>query len=227
MESGWSSLISGKRNFIFLGEAGCGKTEAALNLSLYLSSRGKQVHFFDMDQTKPLFRARDVRKILEDEEICFHYEEQFADAPTQAGGVAVAMTDKESYTVMDVGGDKIGACLIGGYSHLLNRADTTVFYLLNPYRIWSRSPEYVRDMLISVTGAARVRSVQVLANPYIGKETTEKYFSEGLSKAREYVPKEYPVKGVLVREGLQKFAEHSSDLPVVTIRKYVQSEWNE
>lgn len=227
MGEGWNRFVSGKKNFIFLGEAGCGKTEAAINLSLYLNSKGEHVHFFDMDQTKPLFRARDVREVLEEEKIFFHYEEQYADAPIQVGGVATAMTDQESYTVMDVGGDKIGACLIGGFSRLLNREDTIVFYLLNPYRIWSGRPEYVRSMLLGVTGAARVKSVQVLANPYIGRETTKEYFLEGLSMAENYMPEEYPVNGVLVNEKLREFAESSSDLPVITIKKYVQSEWNE
>ena len=55
----------GVSNFVFLGEAGCGKSEAALNLAPLLHrERGAPVHFFDLDMTKPLFRSRDRASAL-------------------------------------------------------------------------------------------------------------------------------------------------------------------
>ena len=50
-----------KKNFVLLGESGSGKSEIAVNLACVLSKQspdGKEVHFFDLDQTKPLFRSR-------------------------------------------------------------------------------------------------------------------------------------------------------------------------
>lgn len=48
-----------EKNLVFIGEAGSGKTETAVNLALRMAREGgRRVHFFDMDQTKPLFRAR-------------------------------------------------------------------------------------------------------------------------------------------------------------------------
>jgi len=56
------ALSSKKTNFILIGEAGCGKSEISLNLAKYLAENSdKQVHLFDMDMTKPLFRSRDLR----------------------------------------------------------------------------------------------------------------------------------------------------------------------
>ena len=46
-------------NSIFLGEAGCGKSELAVHLALELARQGREVHFFDLDQTKPLMRSPD------------------------------------------------------------------------------------------------------------------------------------------------------------------------
>lgn len=69
-------------NYAFIGESGCGKSELAINLAYRLHSCGKEVHLFDLDQTKPLFRSRDLKERLLQDGIRFHYEEQYYDTPT-------------------------------------------------------------------------------------------------------------------------------------------------
>ena len=74
------AIKSGKTNFILIGEAGCGKSEIALNLAKYFAeTQQKEVHLFDMDMTKPLFRSRDLLRSEEFAGIHFHFEEQFYD----------------------------------------------------------------------------------------------------------------------------------------------------
>ena len=85
-----SSLLdmTSSSNVVFLGEAGSGKSEIALNFAQALAELGgKPVHFFDLDMTKPLFRSRDRREALEALGVEVHYEAQFMDAPTLTGGV--------------------------------------------------------------------------------------------------------------------------------------------
>ena len=80
-------LRDGIHNFVFLGEAGCGKSEVAVNLALALAETAqKDVHFFDLDMTKPLFRSRELAGDLEKMGISVHFQEQFMDAPTAVGG---------------------------------------------------------------------------------------------------------------------------------------------
>ena len=89
-----TTAVGDRSNYIFLGEAGCGKSEIAVNLALKLAAQGKRpVHFFDMDMTKPLFRARDAARLLTDAGVTVHFEEQFIDAPTLVGGPAVLLRD--------------------------------------------------------------------------------------------------------------------------------------
>ena len=78
-----SSLLdmTSSSNVVFLGEAGSGKSEIALNFAQALAELGgKPVHFFDLDMTKPLFRSRDRREALEALGVEVHYEAQFMDA---------------------------------------------------------------------------------------------------------------------------------------------------
>lgn len=225
MEAEWNRLTANKKNFIFLGEAGCGKSEAAINLSLYLQEKGK-VHFFDMDQTKPLFRSRDARSVLEEKQVVFHCEEQKADAPTLVGGVIPAMLDENLYTVLDCGGDRVGARLVGGFAHLFKRDDTEVFYIINPYRPWSRDGENVMKTLLSVAAAARISKVRILANPNLGFETTNFDFTDGLKKTAEYIAPEFSLYGAFAGAEIYDQVKNETQLPVVLLNRYMKSEWN-
>ena len=81
--------LSERKNFVFLGEAGSGKSELAINFARHMAARGgRPVHFFDLDMTKPLFRSRDAAAELEAAGIVVHFQEQFMDAPTLVGGVS-------------------------------------------------------------------------------------------------------------------------------------------
>ena len=95
MKETFKNLIGNNHNFIFLGEAGSGKSEVSINFAMLLTEMGdKPVHYFDMDMTKPLFRSRDAVENLEQAGIIFHYEEQFMDAPTLVGGVNLLLKDE-------------------------------------------------------------------------------------------------------------------------------------
>ena len=60
-----TDAVGNHSNFVFFGEAGCGKSEIAVNLALALAAKGdRPVRFFDLDMTKPLFRSRDVAETL-------------------------------------------------------------------------------------------------------------------------------------------------------------------
>ena len=111
--AGLSALLRSS-NTVFLGEAGCGKSELAVHLALELAEQGKAVHFFDLDQTKPLMRSRDAETLLADAGAAVHFEQQHADAPTQVGGLVPLLLDESKNVILDVGGNDTGAKLIGG-----------------------------------------------------------------------------------------------------------------
>ena len=68
-----------QRVTVFLGEAGCGKSELAVQWALTAAERRRDVHFFDLDQTKPLLRSRDAAALLEGAGVTVHFEQQCAD----------------------------------------------------------------------------------------------------------------------------------------------------
>ena len=222
--------IAQVKNFIFIGEAGSGKSEIAINFARCLKEDGsREVHFFDMDMKKPLFRSRDAVEEMEEMGIIVHFETQFEDAPTQVGGVDHHLKNENSYVVMDVGGDHIGARLIGGYSRWLNRPNTAVFYVLNAYRPWSDTIEHIDHTLGRILGASRIDldQVRMVNNPNLGPATTADDFIEGCRRMNEILEPYTKTAFACVREDISEEVRNQCEDPVLPVHLYLTYEWAE
>ncbi len=200
------SLKQGKTNFILIGEAGCGKSEISLNLARYLAdSTDKQVHIFDMDMTKPLFRSRDLLDEKELTKITFHFEEQFYDAPTMVGGVRELLADPESIVVMDVGGDDIGARSIGGFMMGVKKESLCVMYVLNYYRPFCQDIDHIDKFLAEILAVSRLslEDIHFVDNPNAGITTTAEETVEGFEKMHGIISEYRDIEMLCVREDLK------------------------
>lgn len=218
-------FLAGPKNSVLIGEAGSGKTETALNLSIAMAARTKRpVHFFDMDQTKPLFRARDVAGVLEREGVVFHYQAQYMDAPTVVSGVIETLMDEKAYVLMDVGGGSNGSHMIGQFSHILNRDGTRVLYILNPYRAWSGGRDDIEATMARVLGTARLRDYYLAANPNLGPDTGVEDVLEGLERLRLMFP-EREIEFVCALKELCPELETRIKEPLLPISLNTLPEW--
>ena len=221
---------AGIRNFVFLGEAGSGKSEIAINIAqLLLARQDGAVHFFDLDMTKPLFRSRDLARPLEEAGLCFHYEEQFMDAPTITGGVNRLLRDSSCYTVLDVGGDYIGARSVGGYAPLLNAEATAVYYVMNPYRPWSTTIDHIDRVLGETLGVSHVQleKLRLIGNPNLGLQTTAEDVAEGCRRLKEMVEPYKPLEFFCVQDTLLEAAAALTDVPLLPLRLYLTYPWEQ
>ena len=209
------AFLPAARKLVFLGEAGCGKSEIAVQLALELAAQGRAVHFFDMDQTKPLMRSRDAAALLEQAGVTVHFAEQYADAPTQAGGLVPLLLDEEKTVLLDVGGNDTGAKLIGGYAHLLRDAD--VWFVVNPYRPWSGTVEHIDGTLSAVLKAARLGLPRFLLNPTLGIGTTAEEFLVGVEQGLRLLTPYVKVEAAAVSETLLPEVEGRTELPLLPL----------
>ena len=179
-------LLAKKKNFVFIGEAGSGKSELTMNFAQLMTEvTDKPVHVFDMDQTKGMFRTRDVSELLEEMGIIVHSQKQLLDAPTLVPGVIETLTDPDSYTLMDIGGNETGARMIGQFSHVLNDDNTCVFFVINTYRPWSKDIMSINETLFNITRVSRIKKVNIISNPNLGLETTPDDVVAGNDKLKE------------------------------------------
>ena len=217
-----------RKNFVFLGEAGSGKSEIALNFAMHLVKlNDKKVHFFDMDMTKPLFRSRTALAEMEAEGVKFHYEEQFMDAPTLVGGVNRLMRDADSYVVMDVGGDHIGARAVGGFAAELNKGYTNVFYVLNAFRPWSYDIDHIDRTLVDILGVSSVLldNIKMINNPNLGPETSVDDFIEGCRKMDAMVNPYKKIEFACVREAIYEDVKNQVDVDLMPLHLFLQYPW--
>lgn len=228
MESIKKLLETGNHNFVFLGEAGSGKSEIAINFALYLKKNSsREVHFFDMDMTKPLFRSRDVCRQLEAEGIQCHFEEQFMDAPTLVGGVKALLRNENCYVVMDVGGDHIGARSIGGFMPGINRCHTVIYYVLNAFRPWSCDIEHIDGTLSEILGVSHIEigELHMINNPNFGYSTTAAEVLEGCERMSGMVSSYIPIDFSCVQEGLLEQVRQNQEIQWMPLHLYLSYPW--
>jgi nitrogenase subunit NifH len=168
------------KNAVFLGESGSGKTEVSVNWARALAKSGAAVTFIDMDQTKGLFRARDLAPKLTEAGVNLVDVFVFQDAPLAPQGVSGALKDESSVCVFDVGGNAVGARMMGQFAEMLREQDTRYFYIINPLRPFSGSIEDIRESMekIFAVGGVDQRLVSIISNPCMGTRTTTELILE-------------------------------------------------
>ncbi len=226
----YTELLGGKKTVVFLGEAGSGKSEIAINFAVGLKGETKQkIHFFDMDQTKPLFRSRDVANKIRSMGIEFHSNvtESIEDVSAIAPGVIEAIGEPESLVIMDIGGNEHGARMIGQFSDYLNGGSSVVFFLINPYRPWSRDLQSIAETIRRITAASRTSNIRVVSNPNFGLETTAEDIVKGNERLKEMLEGRLEVSFVCALEHLCPELEGRIKEPLVPVKIHILYPWQE
>ena len=214
-------LLDEKNNFVFIGESGSGKSEIALNIALLLADRKvRAVDLFDLDQTKPLFRSRDMKEQFLSKGVSIHYQKQFLDAPVMVGGVRASLTS-DNYTLLDIGGGHQAAKFAGAYADLLTKDDTVPIYVFNPYRPWSGNIESIDATMMHILGSMRLDHIYLLANPNLGYETSIKEFNEGISIADELFKEYTNINSACVRFDLYEQVKNMTDKCLIPLELFL------
>jgi hypothetical protein len=223
-----TDLTGGRRTVIFMGEAGCGKSELSINLAVRLKKEtDRPVHFFDMDQTKPLFRSRDVADKIRSEGIVFHsnFDLSVEDQAAIAPGVIEAVNEPDSFVIMDIGGNEHGARMIGQFSEYLNRPDSIAFFPINPYRPWSKDLPSIAETFRRITGASRTANIRVISNPNCGPETTAEDVVSGNEKLESMLGGACEISFVCALEHLCPELKDRIKKPLFPVKIYILYPW--
>ena len=221
----FSELMKEKKNFVFIGEAGSGKSEIVLNVANKLAeATGKKVDLFDLDQTKPLYRSRDMKEDFAGRGVTIHYQDQYLDAPVMVGGVRVSLVS-DNYTLLDIGGGHQAAKFAGAYSDLLSKDDSVPVYIINPYRPWTKSVDAIDGTMRHILGSMRLDHIYMLANPNLGYATTVNEFMEGLDKTDSLMDGFTVVNSACIRRELYEEAQKLTDKHLIPIDLFLTYSW--
>ena len=221
----FEELMKEKKNFVFIGEAGSGKSEIVLNIANKIAAAtDKKVDLFDLDQTKPLYRSRDMKDDFESRGVTIHYQDQYLDAPVMVGGVRVSLVS-DAYTLLDIGGGHQAAKFAGAYSDLLSKDDSVPVYIVNPYRPWTKSVDAIDGTMRHILGSMRLDHIYILGNPNLGYTTTANEFMEGLDKIDDLFDGFTVVNSACVRRDIYDEVKTRTDKSLIPLDLFLTYSW--
>ena len=215
-----------KRLTLFAGHYGSGKTNIAVNYAIALSGEGKKVCIGDLDIVNPYFRTADSKKELENAGVTL-ISPQFAntnvDLPALPAEAYRLVTDRNTYGIMDIGGDDRGAYALGRYvPAILEEGNFRMAFVANCYRPLTRTPEEALEVMREIEAACGLPFTHIVNNSNLGPETTP----ETVLASASYVEQLSQLSGLplwltAAREDVAaKLTELSNVLPLRLQEKY-------
>lgn len=196
-----------KRVTVFSGHYGSGKTNIAVNFAIGLKKCGKNVEIYDLDIVNPYFRTIDAKKTLEKEGIPLTvsaFAETNVDLPSINASSYRITDDKNSYAVIDLGGDDRGALAMGRFADSLKKENNVDFLLVvNAYRPETNSLLGAMQIIKEIETASKIKFTGIVNNSNLGEQTTEKDVLGSLKLVNQVsMESGLPIKFTTVKEEL-------------------------
>ena len=175
-------MISGNL-LIICGHYGTGKTNLSVNLAIDSARSGKDVTLIDLDTVNPYFISSDHRDLLEQEGVKL-ISSEFAN--TNVESLSVPHIDlafkSKGLTIIDVGGDDVGATVLGRYSQRITNMGYEMWYVINKYRPLISDHNETTEMLRNIESACRLKATGIVNNSHLKEFTT----AETINSSTEY-----------------------------------------
>lgn len=169
--------MSKKRVTLFAGHYGSGKTNIAVNFAIHLKKLGLPVVIADLDIVNPYFRTKDSENELKEqgiELICSEFANTNLDIPSLPQSMYRIIHDKNTYAVMDIGGDDAGAVALGRFApSLMSENNYEMFFVVNFYRPLTRTAQEAYIVLKEIEAASGMKFTGIINNSNLGSLTTD------------------------------------------------------
>jgi len=223
--------IDNKRIQIFVGGFGSGKTEIAINYSLYCRRRYNQVAIVDLDIVNPYFRTREVRDNLKQKEIKVIAPERemtYADLPQISPEIKGLLQNRQYQVILDVGGDEVGSIVLGSFSSILQGLDYEMSMVVNTYRPFTRELEQIIQLSLELEKSSRLKLTGIVSNPHLLNQTEREIIIKGHNLI-EQVARELklPIRFICIDEKLASEIKNSDfTQPIFYLQRFMKLPWN-
>ena len=200
-------IMEHKRLTLFAGHYGSGKTNIAVNYSLYLAGLGLPVTVADLDIVNPYFRTKDSATVLHKagiELICSPFANSNLDVPAMPPEVYRLVADRTRYGVLDIGGDDRGALALGRYVPMIREEnDYEMLFVINKSRPLTRDVDGTMEVMAEIEEACGLPFTAIVNNTNLGKATTAEDVLASASYAKAVAEKAgLPIKMTTVNNRL-------------------------
>gem|GEM_PF-48384 len=178
-----------KRITLFAGHYGSGKTNIAVNYAVKIKDAGIDVCVADLDIVNPYYRAKDSEDELQKRGIKLIssvYANSNVDLPAIPQDMYSIIDNKETFAVMDIGGDDRGALALGRYApSIIEENDYEMFFVINKFRPLTPDAESTVEVMREVESAGGIKFTAIVNNSNLGEETTAEDVLSSVSYAEE------------------------------------------
>jgi len=168
--------VDHKRLTLFAGHYGSGKTNIAVNYALHLARQNLPVCIADLDIVNPYFRTKDsAAELLAAgvDLISPHFANTNVDLPALPAEAYRLVQDKNTWAIMDIGGDDRGAYALGRFAPFIKEENNyRMAFVANPYRPLTRTPEDALEIMREIEAACSLSFTCIVNNANLGTETT-------------------------------------------------------
>jgi len=219
-----------KRIKIFAGSFGSGKTEIAINYSIYCRKSHAKVAIVDLDIVNPYFRTREAKDALNVEGIKVIAPEGnlfYAELPLISPEIKGLIQNPDYHLILDVGGDDVGSVVLGNFRNFIKDLDYEMLLVVNSYRPFTQSVPQIEQMSQEIENRSRLKISGIVSNPNLSSQTDEKIIKQGHTLIRKASQKlNLPVRFICIDERFsQKIEQENFVEPIFYIKRFMHLPW--
>lgn len=219
-----------KRIVIITGHYGSGKTEFAVNYTIKMKEQFEHVTLADLDIVNPYFRSRDKKLFLEEQGINVvdsSIKNTTLELPALPAEIMGIIQNNQMKTVLDVGGDPVGARVLARFSEQIKNHDYDLFYVINGNRPETRKKEGVIKYLRAIEKTSGLKVSGLINNTHLLKNTSvqDVKFGHELTKEVSWET-DIPIR---YEAAIKNIADKITDKDIIEkifpINMYMREEW--
>ena len=173
-----------RRLKIIIGAYGSGKSEICVNLALEMRKTAPEdkILLADLDIVNPFYRSADAAGVLEENNIRLispMYANSNVDAPVLSGEVYVIFDDDSYRGVFDIGGEDMGATILGSMRSRLDNTGADLLMAVNTRRPFTSTADEIIIMASELQEASKMKITGLINNTNILEQTTAQDVIEG------------------------------------------------
>lgn len=225
-----------KRVRIIVGHYGSGKTEFSVNYVIKLSQKRKEksgsgeIAISDLDVINPYFRSREKEDILEKYGIISYssiLRNSTLDLPAISADLSSPILDENFDYVMDVGGDELGARVLGSMSQIIQKYPYDMFMVVNANREFTTKADDVIKYIREIEASSKLSVTGLVSNTHMLWDTSEKDIAKGISLVEDVSSKTgIPIKYIVYPSLLEdKIFRGNTKYDFFSINMIMREEW--